>query len=209
VPGSAPPARGPRAALVCHPHPAHGGTLDNKVVHTVAKTLRERGLHVLRFNFRGAGGSEGVHDGGRGELDDARAALDLAATLADAAPDGAVPGAAARGADPAGDLLVAGFSFGSFVGLSAALDDPRAAALLAIAPPVNHYDFTRIAATDKPLFVIYARDDELVPAAEVEDFLARCRRPPRAFRVDGSGHLFHGRLAEIRGAVGEVLASLG
>ena len=71
-PEAPPPARGPLAAVVCHPHPLYGGTLENKVVHSVARALREGGLHVLRFNFRGAGGSDGIHDGGAGEVDDAR-----------------------------------------------------------------------------------------------------------------------------------------
>ncbi len=193
VPHGPPPGHGPRAALVCHPHPLHGGTLDNKVVFTLARGLREHGLHVLRFNFRGAGGSEGTHDGGRGELQDARAGLDAAASL--------VPG------DPG--LLVAGFSFGAFVGLTAALADPRARALLAVAPPVNHYDFSPIAATALPLAVIYARDDELVPAAQVEAFIASCARPPRVYRVDGCGHLFHARLADIRRALDDALPFLG
>jgi len=187
---------GPVAAVVCHPHPLHGGTFDNKVVYSVARELRERGLHVLRFNFRGAGGSEGAHDDGRGEVDDARAAIDFAAELAGDAH-----------ASP-GSLLVAGFSFGSFVGLTAALDDPRVGALLAIAPPVNYYDFSAIAARASRLTVVYADADELVPAARVEAFIAACARPPRVFRVAGSGHLFHGHLGDIRRAVAEQLQSL-
>lgn len=190
------PKTGPRAAVVCHPHPAYGGTLDNKVVHTVAKLLAAEGLHVLRFNFRGAGGSEGVHDGGSGEIEDARAAIELAVALAgdDDAPGG---------------LLVAGFSFGSFVGLSAALDDPRVVALLAIAPPVNNYDYAAIAATQLPLGVIYARDDELVPSDRVEAWISSCARPPLVRVADGGGgHLFHGCLPMLRAAVSDLLASL-
>jgi len=186
------PGRGPRAAVVCHPHPQYGGTMDNKVVFTVARSLVERGVHVLRFNFRGAGGSEGVHDAGRGEVDDARAAIDLAATLA-------------GDAGATGGLLVAGFSFGAYVGLSAARDDARVGALLAIAPPVNHYDFTAIAAGSRPLTVVYSDADELVPAREVAAFVASCARPPRVVRVHGSGHLFHGHLGAIRAAVDALL----
>ena len=192
------PARGPRAAVVCHPHPLFGGTMDNKVVHAVARALREQGLHVLRFNFRGAGGSEGFHDEGRAELEDARAAVDRVVGLAGLAGGGGGP-------VPAGSVLVAGFSFGSFVGLSAALDDPRVGALLAIAPPVNHYDYSAIARTDRPLAVIYAAGDELVPAALVERFTAACRNRPRVTAISGTGHLFHAKLAELRAAVGEFL----
>jgi hypothetical protein len=190
------PTSGPRAAVVCHPHPEYGGTLENKVVHTVAKALAAEGLHALRFNFRGAGGSEGAHDGGQGELDDARAALDLAATLpADGLADGGV--------------LMAGFSFGSWVGLNAALDDPRTSALLAIAPPVSLYDYSAVAATRLPLGVVYARDDELVPADAVEDWIASCSQPPRVWVADGGGgHLFHGCLDVLREAVSALVTSL-
>lgn len=207
-PEAPPPARGPRGALVCHPHPLHGGTMDNKVVFTVARRLRERGLHVLRFNFRGAGGSEGDHDLGIGERDDVRAALDrLEALVGPAAGPRTMPGPAAiPGTRPGpaaalGPLLVAGFSFGSFVGLSVGIDDPRVGALLAIAPPVTHYDYAPIAGTHKPLGVVYARADELVPARAVEAWIARCARPPHVVAVDGAGHLFHGRLDAIRAAV--------
>jgi alpha/beta superfamily hydrolase len=195
-PEAPPPARGPRAALVCHPHPLFGGTLENKVVAAVARTLRERGLHVLRFNFRGAGGSEGEHAGGAGEVDDARAALDRLAALA--GPAAASPGA----------LLAAGYSFGSYVALTAALDDARVGALLAIAPPVNFYDYAAIARTAKPLEVVYSAGDEIVPAALVERWLAGCARPPRVTVIRGTGHLFHGKVHEVRTAVEAGLAAL-
>ena len=183
--------------------------MDNKVVHAVARVLRERGLHVLRFNFRGAGGSEGFHDEGRAELDDARAAVDRVVELAGLAGRGAPGGPAAAGARvPPGSVLVAGFSFGSFVGLSAALDDPRVGALLAVAPPVNHYDYSAISRTDRPLAVIYALGDELVPAALVERFAAGCRNPPRVTAIPGTGHLFHAKLADLRAAIAGFLDSV-
>jgi len=190
------PARGPLAAVVCHPHPLYGGTLENKVVAAVARSLREAGLHALRFNVRGSGGSAGVHDAGAGEVDDVRAALQRVAGLA--GPAAARPGG----------LLVAGYSFGSYVGLTAGLDDPRVGALLAIAPPVNFYDYGAIARSGKPLCVIYAPGDELVPAALVERWIAGCAHPPRVVAVSGTGHLFHGRVHAVREAVGAWLAGL-
>lgn len=195
-PEAPPPARGPLAGVVCHPHPLYGGTLENKVVAAVARCLREAGLHALRFNFRGAGGSAGAHDAGAGEVEDVRAALERVAALA--GPAAARPGG----------LLVAGYSFGSWVGLTAALGDPRVGALLAIAPPVNVYDFAAIARTDKPLAVIYAPGDELVPGALVERWLAGCARPPRVTAVGGTGHLFHGRVHAVREAVQAWLADV-
>src|ERR1700688_3277636 len=101
-------AHPPLAAAVCHPHPLFGGTMHNKVVYQTAKTLHRFGLPVLRFNFRGAGLSEGRHDGGRGEQDDVSAALDFLSAEYPGVP-----------------LLVAGFSFGPWVGLRVACGDPR------------------------------------------------------------------------------------
>src|SRR5690349_388187 len=103
-PAAPPPGAGPIAAVVCHPHPLFGGTLENKVVHSLARAASEAGLHVLRFNFRGAGGSEGRHDEGAGEVDDVRAAFDRVVELA------------GPGSGEPGRLLVAGYSFGSFAG---------------------------------------------------------------------------------------------
>src|SRR5437016_10349619 len=117
--------RPPLAAVVCHPHPLFGGTMHNKVVYQVAKSLDVLGIPVLRFNFRGAGLSEGKHDRGRGEQDDVRTALEF---LADEFPE--TP------------LLVAGFSFGCWVGLRAGCEDARVEKLIGIGAPVNNSDFS-------------------------------------------------------------------
>lgn len=194
------PESGPLAALVCHPHPLHGGTMDNKVVMALTKALRAAGLHVLRFNFRGAGGSEGEHDAARGEQDDVRAALDTLLELAGLS--------AAEASAEGGALLVAGFSFGSYVGLEVGRADPRVGALLAVAPPVNHYDYSAIATCGKPLCVVYARDDELVPVTEVERWLTSVSPPPRLVPVVGATHLFHGKLRPLATAVDGFLGAL-
>jgi alpha/beta superfamily hydrolase len=195
APRTGPPATGPTAAVVCHPHPLFGGTLDNKVVVGVARALTDLGLLVVRFNFRGAGGSEGRHDAGRGELEDVRAALDAAADLA---PD-----------ERPRPLLMAGYSFGAWVGLRAGIGDARVAALLAVAPPVNLYDFSEVADSDRPLAVVYARQDEIVSTRAVEAWLTTCANPARVTAVDGAGHLFHGRQAAVRDAVREFVQALG
>ena len=192
--GATPPGR-LRAALVCHPHPLHGGTMDNKVVHTLAKTLARRGLHVLRFNFRGAGGSAGEHDDGRGETDDARRALGELMDLA--------------GLSAPGRLLVAGFSFGSFVGLSAAVGDGRVGALVAVAPPVDYYTYPAPDALDVPLCVLAAEEDELVDLGAVEAWAGPPRRPEdRRVRIAGAGHLFHARLGPLRDGLDDFLDGL-
>lgn len=190
LPVGAPPSRGPRAALVCHPHPLHGGTKENKVVVALARACTEAGLHALRFDFRGAGGSEGVHDGGRGERDDARAALSALVALG------------------GGPVLVAGFSFGAWVGLAVGLEDPRVSALLAVAPPVDHYDFAFLGGARAPLTVIYAPDDELVPAVATERWLAGLSPRPEVHALGGGGHLFHGRIGALRQVLTGSLARL-
>jgi len=195
-PAAPPPAHGPLAAVICHPHPLYGGTLENKVVHGLMRAVTGAGLHALRFNFRGAGGSEGVHEAATGEVGDVRAALQRLVELA-----GPVAGAPGR-------LLVAGYSWGGFVGLTAALDDARVGARLLVAPPVNHYDFSRIAADARPLAVIYAAADELVPADLVERWIATCRPAPSVAVVHGTGHMFHGKVHELRDAATAWLAAL-
>src|SRR5260370_15166712 len=132
----------PLAALVCHPHPLFGGTMHNKVVYQAAKSLDQFGLPVLRFNFRGAGMSAGAFDQGRGELDDVRAALDF---LTDAFPG--LP------------VLLAGFSFGSWVGLQVGCEHPRVAGLIGIGVPVNDAGLSYLSSCNKPkLFVQGSKD---------------------------------------------------
>src|ERR1700704_4869257 len=120
VPGRGGIERPPLAAVVCHPHPLFGGTMHNKVVYQTAKTLHRFGLPVLRFNFRGVGLSDGAYDKGRGEVEDVAAALDF---LTGKYPD--VP------------LLLAGFSFGSWVGLRAGCSDSRVMELIGLGLPVG------------------------------------------------------------------------
>jgi hypothetical protein len=130
------------AAVVCHPHPLFGGTMHNKVVYQAAKSLSAPGLPVLRFNFRGAGLSEGAHDRGRGENDDVRAALDFLATEF-----------------PSSQLLVAGFSFGSWVGLRVGCEDARVARLIGLGIPVNSSDFSFLSQCAKPKLFVHGEND--------------------------------------------------
>ncbi|MFQ5778499.1 MAG: alpha/beta hydrolase, partial [Terriglobia bacterium] len=131
------PARAGLAGLICHPHPLYGGTFHNKVVHHTALALQELGLPVLRFNFRGAGQSEGKHDKGRGEADDVRAAL-----------------AHLTGKIPSARIILAGFSFGAWVGLRVGCEDARVEALVGVGLPADNDDFSYLAACPKPkLFV--------------------------------------------------------
>lgn len=183
------PAAAPRAvALCCHPHPLYGGTLTNKVIHTVARGFVAQGAAAVRFNFRGVGASQGVHDGGRGETDDL-------VTVA----------AWARARWPGLPLWLGGFSFGSYVALNGT---PRLApALLAtVAPPVGRWDFSHIAAPACPWLVVQGSADELVDAAEVARWAGALQPAVRIALMDGASHFFHGRLRELQDAVERFVA---
>jgi len=168
------------AALICHPHPLHGGTLDNKVVHRVASTLHDLGGATLRFNFRGVGRSAGHFDHGAGELEDARAALVwLRARL---------PGTA---------LLVAGFSFGAWVAARLAASEPTAGRLVLIGPPVASADFAMLRTSPIPKLVIQGTADKICPLSALEPEFATWARPRRLETVEGATHFFDGRLGEL------------
>jgi hypothetical protein len=170
-------------AIVCHPHPLHGGTMQNKVVHMTARALQERGLATVRFNFRGVGASAGAFDDGRGETDDALAVVDWAAAR--------WPGAA---------LTLAGFSFGSFVAFQVAGRRP-VVRLVTIAPPVKRFDFDLHPAPRVPWTIIQGDKDELVDYATVVAWAASAQPAPRLVTLAGAEHFFHGRLAELKQAV--------
>ncbi len=170
-------------AIVCHPHPLHGGTMQNKVVHMTARALQERGLATVRFNFRGVGGSAGAFDDGRGETDDALAVVDWAAAR--------WPGTA---------LTLAGFSFGAFIAFRVASRRP-AVRLVTIAPPVKRFDFDLYPAPRAPWTIIQGDKDELVDYATVVAWAASAQPAPRLVTLAGGEHFFHGRLAELKQAV--------
>ena len=180
-------ARPPFAAVVCHPHPLFGGTMHNKVVYQTAKTLHRFGLPVLRFNFRGTGLSEGTHDEGRGEQDDVSAALDFFASEYPGAP-----------------LLLAGFSFGSWVGLRAGCRDPRVAALIGLGLPVGNLtnqEFSYLEACDKPKLLVSGELDEYGPPeklkAMVEKFPPSVKERTSVAIISGADHFFAGHLPEV------------
>jgi alpha/beta superfamily hydrolase len=180
VPGEHPPL----AAVVCHPHPLFGGTMHNKVVYQAAKALHRRGIPVLRFNFRGAGQSEGVHDRGIGEQGDVRAALDyLAAEFAH------IP------------ILQAGFSFGSLVGLRVGCADQRVSDLIGLGIPVDHSDLTYLRSCAKPKLIIQGGNDQFGSRANVEALFATLAEPKRLVIVEGADHFFAGQLEKVRGAI--------
>lgn len=179
-----PPGDTPKGlALICHPHPQFGGTMDNKVVQTLHKAFAELGFATMRFNFRGVGASEGVFDDGIGETEDAATALDWArAQVGDAIP-----------------LVAAGFSFGCFV-QTQLLPRSQPQMLVLIAPAVSRFAIPEVA---KDTIVIHGDEDDVVPLADVFAWARPQGLPVTVF--PGTGHFFHGRLMELKAAVKRVI----
>lgn len=182
---------GPRAAsaVICHPHPLYGGSMDNKVVHTVSRALHRLGISTVRFNFRGVGQSGGNHDEGRGETDDALLVIDWMKERL-----------------PADALWLAGFSFGAWIALRAAArsDCQR---LVTVAPPVQ-----RFAIQDEPQphcdwLVVQGAADELVDSAAVVEWINSLAPGPELVVLPGVDHFFHGALTELRDTLVNNLAT--
>ena len=176
-------------AILCHPNPVQGGTMHNKVVTITERALLELGLATVRFNFRGVGQSEGVHDSGVGEADDVVA---IARWL--------------RAVRPGDVLWLAGFSFGGFVALSAA---PRVepVQMILIAPPAGRWDFSGIAAPACPWLIVQGEEDEVVDPAAVFAWIETLDPPPQLVRMPETGHFFHRRLMDLRGALKNALGA--
>jgi len=171
-------------AVICHPHPLHGGTMGNKVVTITDRALRELGLRTVRFNFRGVGASAGVHDDGAGEMDDL---LAICAWVARVRPGDA--------------LWLAGFSFGSFVAARAARHLPALAQLISIAPPVAKYPFAALPYPQAPWLVIQGEDDDVAPPQPVVEWVRAMPDPPQLVLMPDAGHFFHRKLMDLRGAL--------
>jgi alpha/beta superfamily hydrolase len=174
------PAHAPRGiALVAHPHPLQGGTLDNKVAQTLAKTFFALGYAAVRFNFRGVGRSAGSFDDGRGETDDALAALAHAATRFGARA-GPLP------------VVLAGFSFGAYVQARVARSI-AAERLVLVGPAVGRFAVEGVPADT---IVIHGEQDDIVPLADVLEWARPQELPVIVF--PGCGHFFHGRLLQLQ-----------
>jgi uncharacterized protein len=167
--------------VVCHPHPLYGGTMDNKVVWTLARAFEELRAPVIRFNFRGVGASAGTHDEGRGEVADALAVI-----------------AHGRQRWPRAALWLGGFSFGGSVALRAA-GMAQPARLVAVAPGINKLDVRD--APGCPWLIVQGAADDVVPPQVVIDWARRLSPPPELAVLPEAGHYFHGRINELRDVV--------
>jgi alpha/beta superfamily hydrolase len=175
------------AALVCHPHPLFGGTMHNKVVYHAMKTLHSFGFPVLRFNFRGAGLSEGEHDRGEGEVDDVRAALNWLDS------EFHLP------------IVFCGFSFGAATGLQAACDDPRVKGMISLGTPIavedRGYSYSFLKDCAKPKLFVSGSLDKYSPYAALQRVVELTPEPKQLVVVEGADHFFEGHLQEMQAAI--------
>jgi alpha/beta superfamily hydrolase len=170
-------------AVVCHPHPLYGGTLDNKVVWTLARAFEQLGAPAIRFNFRGVGASAGGYDEGRGETQDALAVI-----------------AWGRRRWPGAALWLAGFSFGGVVAAHAA-GDARPERVVLVAPGLTKIDITQAAPPACPWLIVQGDADDVVAPEAVRSWAQTLPPAARLVVLPAAGHFFHGRINELREAV--------
>jgi uncharacterized protein len=177
-------------AVVCHPHPLHGGTMTNKVVYSLAKAFNEAGAVAVRFNYRGVGASTGTYGEGNGETADAQAVLDWAAQR--------WPGA---------KLWLGGFSFGGAVAIRAAAtrDVTR---LVAVAPAIRRVSVDEGSLPQCPWLIVQGDRDELVDPSDIQQWAQQLPEAPRLVMLPGVEHFFHGRLNDLRQTVVRWLTDL-
>ena len=172
------------AALVCHPHPQHGGTMHNKVVYRVARGLRRSGCVVLRFNYRGVNLSEGAYANGEGEMEDARAALHYL-----------------RARYPNLPFTLAGFSFGSRIVLRLGCEGIGARRVIAVGFPTVYKDRSYLEGCTVPRVFVQSTHDEFGPVADLQTVLAGLPEPKHLVLVEAQDHFFAGALEELETAV--------
>lgn len=160
------------AAVICHPHPLGGGTLHNKVVFRAARGLENANVSTLRFNFRGAGSSQGAHEAGEGEQADAMAAIDWMMKK-----------------HPREKLIVGGFSFGAWVASRVACEMPEVAAIFLIGTPVNNYDFGYLRHCEKPMLFLHGTQDEYGDVGKLEKLTQQIHSAESVI-VTGADHFF-------------------
>lgn len=176
-------------ALVLHPHPQHGGTMNNKVVYNLHHVFARRGFSVLRFNFRGVGRSQGAFDNGQGELSDAAAALDWMQTINANATS----------------CWVAGFSFGAWIGMQLLMRRPEIVGFISIAPPANIYDFTFLAPCPANGLIVHGNGDDVVPEPATAKLAAKLQSQKNievAYKtIPGANHFFTNHMDSMVGLV--------
>ncbi len=179
------------AAVVCHPHPLYGGSMYNNVVDAILAAMWQAGYATLRFNFRGVGASEGEHDGGPGEVDDAVATMTYLL---------AQPGVRKAGA------VMAGYSFGAMVAVSAGYERAEIARIVAVALPLAMADARIPDGASKPVLLVSGDRDSYSPVAGLQALKSKIGDSARLEIVAGADHFFGGREAELGRVIGAALA---
>jgi len=180
------------AAVVCHPHPLYGGSMFNNVVEAILAAMWQAGYATLRFNFRGVGASEGEHDGGPGEVDDAVAAM--AFLLGQ-------PGARKE------DAVMAGYSFGAMAAVSAGFERAEIARIVAVALPLAMADARIPDGASKPVLLVSGDRDSYSPVAGLQALKSKIGDSARLEIIAGADHFFGGREAELSRVIAAALAS--
>ena len=180
-------------AIILHPHPEHGGTMNNKVTHNLHYTFHKMGFTVLRFNFRGIGRSQGEYDQGIGELSDAAAALNYLQTM-----------------NPnAKHCWVAGFQFGAWIGMQLLMRRPEVSGFISVAPPANMYDFSFLAPCPSSGIIVQAEQDDMVTSISIQKLVEKLKTQ-KAITIDhevvpGATHYFDNKLEELMKVVNTYL----
>jgi alpha/beta superfamily hydrolase len=173
------------AALITHPHPLFGGTMHNKVVYHAMKVLNSFGFSVLRFNFRGVGGSQGEHNYGRGEVNDVQVALGWLSN------------------EFGKPIIFTGFSFGAAIGLRAACSDSRVAALISLGTPVSarDYSYEFLSECSKPKLFVSGASDQFATSEALQEMVRMLPEPKRLVLIPQADHFFTGHLDAMRGVL--------
>lgn len=173
-----------KIAILCHPHPLHEGTMHNKVIHTLSRAFHRKGIHSIRFNFRGVGKSEGAFDNSIGEVLDVKAVYNFIEKIFDKP-----------------EIYLAGFSFGSYIAASFC-QQISCKQLFSIAPAVHHQPYQKLLSISVPWVVIQGEEDEVVSVKEVYDWFEfasqRLGANMTLIKIPGSSHFFHAKLIELR-----------
>jgi len=180
------------AVVVCHPHPLYGGSMDNNVVEAICQALAERSIAALRFNFRGAGRSEGTFGGGIAEQEDVRCALSLAASTPGINPE---------------KIGLAGYSFGAGVAAPAAAEDSRVKLLALVSPALSDPDWAQLKNYKIPRFLISGEHDFVIPAAQFRQHLDEMAQPVQGEVMPGADHFWQGHEDELSRKVAQFFAA--
>lgn len=184
-------------AIILHPHPQYGGTMNNKIVYNLFYLFQKRGFSVLRFNFRGVGRSQGEFDQGIGELSDAASALDWVQSIH----------------KNASECWVAGFSFGAWIGMQLLMRRPEIAGFISVAPPANMYDFTFLAPCPSSGLIINGLGDKVAPPADTVKLVEKLRTQKGITidhnEIEGANHFFEEHMELMMGQVDDYLEMRG